>query len=143
MSTDKRGSVGRLIIALLLLSAAIGISLRNYRTDETVRVRSTIKAFMAARMARDDAKVRTFLTRDFHRQYVGQSIATLIGGADPHYHRYSLVQLTRGSQGTWIAQVRIEEHANGFIPVGWIDEAISLVPIDGYYRVAHVQRLSP
>ena len=136
-SGAPRRWVAFLLIAVLTTMMA-GYLLRSKAPSEEAQVRATVRAFMLARLTRDDAKVRRFLTMDMHREYVSQSVATLVGEADPHYHRYHIMDAESQADGTWTVSVRMEEHMTGFVPVGWFIESITLVPIDGVFRVDSV-----
>lgn len=132
----------RALLTILLL-CTLGLWGRQLWTRSNpapeAQVRSVLHAFMQARLTRDDAKVRTFLANDFHKTYVSQPTASLIGQADPHYHRYRITSLTRAKNGVWIAHVQIEEHHSGFIPAETLGEIIELVRIDDAYRVRSVR----
>lgn len=130
---------GILLIVTLVLGIG-GYRLRQAAQSEEVQVRATIRSFMLARLTRDDAKVRRFLTVRMHGEYVNQSAATLIGEADPHYQRYHILGVERHGDGTWIGQVRIDQNKAGFLPAGWFVETITLVPVDGILRVDKVTR---
>ncbi|HHT27243.1 MAG TPA: hypothetical protein GXZ82_08375 [Firmicutes bacterium] len=104
-------------------------------------MRERVHAFMQARLTRNDTRVRTFLAAAYHRRYANEDPTTLIGDSEPHYHRYRLLGLTQIGAEAWRATVRIEIHARGFYPIGWITEEIDLAPMQGEWQVTRVTRL--
>jgi hypothetical protein len=100
--------------------------------------RSTLHAFMQARLTRNDDQVRSFLARVYHQQYATLDAAMLIGDSEPHYHRYRLLEFERTNTDAWSATVRIEVHARGFYPIGWFTEVIELAPMNGEWQITQV-----
>lgn len=137
MTNDQRRKAYRwsvLVIVIGLLAWRGWLPTRS----EQAQVRATVRQFMAARLSRDDTRVRSFLSTRMHAEYVAQPVATLIGDVDLHYHRYRILDSRRASSGSWLVQVRVDEHIAGAQPSQWFVDSITLVPVNGTWQVDQV-----
>lgn len=130
-----------IVFAALLCVVVFGMERTAAERFDRQSAQSVIEGFMAARLNRDGAMARAFLSNDLHGQLASaDDQAMLIGRADPHYADYEIVEMSRDSKGVWRAWVRVAEESLGSEEPAWFVEEIMLIPIGGSYRIGDLRR---
>lgn len=129
----------RVVILAVLIAVVAGLRATAPRRFEARAVEETVRAFMAARLARNERLARTFLTNDLHRTLTESGDFSLTGAPNPHYHSFRIVEVSE-SDGSWIVLVVIREEVAGRGLAGWFEERIRVDPVGDGYRVAGIER---
>lgn len=130
------------VLACIWVAILAFIYLDNSQ-DHTAKAEKTLNKFMIARLQNNQPEAENFLTDNARKQYDEPGL-TLIGGSNPHFINYKIINTqTEGIKGnmkiTFI--VRIFEDLTGDEESnGYYDETLTVREVENEYKIESVTR---
>lgn len=111
--------------------------------DHTAKAAKTLNKFMIARLQNDQLEAENFLTDNARKQYDEPGL-TLIGGVNPHFINYKIVDtVTEGAKGnmkiTFVVRI-FEDLTEDQESSGYFDETLTVREVDNEYKIESVTR---
>jgi len=103
------------------------------------RAKTTVGAFMSARIQRNQLKAEEFLTDNAKEQY-SQPGLTLIGTSNPHFAGFDIGRTEKLDSTQFKFNVRIYEEYTGQGRVGHFDETLIVIKSGDKYLIDSVER---
>ncbi|XOB42688.1 MAG: hypothetical protein ACKKMP_01380 [Candidatus Nealsonbacteria bacterium] len=103
---------------------------------------SAVIAFMEARLQRDEKLALSWLTDNAGGQYLSRSDLPLTGLSNPHFADFEILEREKLDSGKFKFKVRIyEEYTNEGI-IGYFDETLIVIKINGNYIIDSLEERS-
>lgn len=128
----------------LIWVGILGFIYLDSSQDNVTKAEKTINKFMIARLQNNQPEAEMYLTDRANRQYAEPSL-TLIGGSNPHFINYKIVETTPETnvnqfQVTFVVRV-FEEYSGEERSNAYFDETIVVKMVDkNKFKIDNVRR---